>query len=202
MEHRILVAVTGASGSIYAERLVDILRTRVKRVYLLFSETGAKVVRHELPLKTEGFSLARASLGEVDTSDREVLRILKNDDLFAPVASGSSAPTAMVIVPASMGTLGRLCHGISSNLIERSADVCLKQKKPLLILPRETPLNSIHQRNMLTLSELGCHIIPAMPAFYQHPKSINDLVDFMVGRVLEGLNLEHDLYPAWNPRMR
>ena len=202
MEHRILVAVTGASGSIYAERLVDILLTRVKRVYLLFSETGAKVVRHELPPKSEGFSLARAALGEIDTSAREVLRILKNDDLFAPVASGSSAPTAMVIVPASMGTLGRLCHGISSNLIERSADVCLKQKKPLLICPRETPLNSIHLRNMLTLSELGCHIIPAMPAFYQHPKSIDDLVDFMVGRVLEGLNLEHDLYPAWNPRMR
>jgi 4-hydroxy-3-polyprenylbenzoate decarboxylase len=205
MEHRILIAVTGASGSIYAERLVEVLRTRVKRIYLLFSATGAKVVRHELKANSAiagAFSLVKAAEGILAPEDREVIRLLNNDDLFAPVASGSSAPTAMVIVPASMGSLARICHGISSNLLERSADVCLKQKRPLLICPRETPLNTIHLRNMLTLSELGAHVIPAMPAFYQHPESIADLVDFMVGRILEALDLPHQLYPAWNSRMR
>ena len=104
---RILVAVTGASGSIYAERLVDILRTRVERVYLLFSDAGLQVVRHELKPRAEGFSLIRAASGDLDPADRQVIRLLDNNDLFAPVASGSSAPTAMVVLPTSMGTLGR-----------------------------------------------------------------------------------------------
>ncbi|MEN9834760.1 MAG: hypothetical protein RL011_953 [Pseudomonadota bacterium] len=202
MEQRILIAVTGASGSIYAQRLVDVLRQRVDRVYLLFSETGAKVVRHELSSHTDGFSLAKAASGELDPDHRSVVRLLRNDDLFAPVASGSSAPTAMVIIPASMGCLGRIAHGISGNLIERSADVCLKQKRPLIICPRESPLNAIHLRNMLDLANLGTHIVPAMPGFYQRPETISDLVDFMVGRVLECLGMEHELYPAWNSRMR
>jgi len=199
---RILVAVTGASGSIYAERLVDILRTKVERVYLLFSDAGLQVVRHELKPRTEGFSLVRAAAGDLDPADRQVIRLLDNNDLFAPVASGSSAPTAMVVLPTSMGTLGRICHGISSNLLERSADVCLKQKRPLVLCPRETPLSAIHLKNMLQLAEYGASIVPAMPAFYQHPKSIEDLVDFMVGRVLEVLDLPHGLYPPWNSRMR
>jgi len=201
-EHRILVAVTGASGAIYAERLIDVLRTKVDRVYLLFTDAGQQVVRHELKPKNDGFSLVRAAAGEVNLEDRQVIRLLDNRDLFAPVASGSSAPTAMIVMPASMGTLGRICHGISSNLLERSADVCLKQKRPLVLCPRETPLNAIHLKNMLQLAEYGASIVPAMPAFYQHPKSVEDLVDFMVGRVLEVLNLPHALYPAWNSRMR
>ena len=202
MEHRILVAVTGASGSVYAERLVTALLPCVPRVYLVLSETAAKVVRHELKAHDDGFSLVRAAGGEVAERERGALRLLRNDDLFAPVASGSSAPTAMVVLPCSMGTMARIAHGISSNLIERAADVCLKQKRPLLVCPRETPLSTIHLKNMLALAEAGAHIIPAMPAFYQHPKSIEDLVDFQVGRVLEGLGLPHDLYPAWNSRMR
>ncbi len=202
MQQRILVAVTGASGSIYAERLIEVLLQRVERIYLLFSETGAKVVRHEIQPKSEGFSLSKAANGEVHPDHRSVLRVMRNDDLFAPVASGSSAPTAMVILPASMGCLGRIVHGISGNLIERSADVCLKQKKPLIICPRESPLNAIHIRNMLGLAELGCQIVPAMPGFYHHPKTVSDLVDFMVGRVLECLGMDHELYPAWNSRMR
>ncbi|MBM4251257.1 MAG: UbiX family flavin prenyltransferase [Deltaproteobacteria bacterium] len=202
MEKRILIAVTGASGSIYAERLVDVLRQRVDRVYLLFSETGAKVVRHELSAHNDGFSLAKAAAGELEPADRPVVRLLRNDDLFAPVASGSSAPTAMVILPASMGCIGRIAHGVSGNLVERSADVCMKQKRPLIICPRESPLNAIHLRNMLELANLGCHIVPAMPGFYQRPENIGELVDFMVGRVMECLGMEHDLYPAWNSRMR
>lgn len=198
---RVLVAVTGASGSIYAERLVEVLRERVDRIYLLFSDSGMKVCRHELRPKDQGFSLVRASEGHLDERDRSTIRLLKNDDLFAPVASGSSAPTAMVVLPCSMGSLARIAQGISGNLLERSADVCLKQKRPLVICPRETPLSAIHLRNMLSLSELGVHMVPAMPAFYQHPKGIEDMVDFVVGRVLEVLQVPHQLYPAWNSRM-
>ena len=202
MGPRILVAVTGASGALYAERLVDVLRRKVPRVYLLFSETALKVVRHELKPRDGGFSLAKAAQGELAEEDRQVVRLLRNDDLFAPVASGSSAPTAMVVLPCSMGSLARIAQGISSNLLERSADVCLKQKRPLIVCPRETPLSTIHLRNMLTLAEAGAHIVPAMPAFYQHPKTIEDLADFQVGRVLEALGLDHDLYDPWNARMR
>lgn len=202
MEHRILIGVTGASGSIYAERLVDVLKGRVERVYLVMTDAATKVIRHELKPHNEGFSLARAIQGEVIEADRAVVRIFKNDDLFAPVASGSSAPTSMIVVPCSMGTLARIAQGVSSNLLERSADVCLKQRRPLVLCPRETPLSVIHLRNMLTMAEAGAHIVPAMPAFYQNPKSIPDLVDFVVGRVLELLDLPHDLYTPWNSRLR
>ena len=199
---RILVGVTGASGSIYAERLVSALIERVPRVYLLFTDTGRQVTRHELRPHSDGFSLARAASGELAESERSTVRLLNNDDLFAPVASGSSAPTAMVVAPCSMGTMARINQGISGNLLERAADVCLKQKRPLVIAPRETPLSTIHLRNMLSLSEMGAHIVPAMPAFYQHPKSIGDMVNFVVGRLLEALQLDHNLYEPWNPRMR
>lgn len=202
MERRIMIGVTGASGAIYAERLVDVLKSKVERIYLVFTDAAEKVVRHELKPRTDGFSLARAAQGELAEADRKTIRLLRNDDLFAPVASGSSAPTSMVVLPCSMGTLARIAQGISGNLLERSADVCLKQKRPLVICPRETPLSAIHLRNMLSLSELGVHMVPAMPAFYQHPKSVEDMVDFVVGRVLEVLDLPHELYPAWNARMR
>lgn len=201
LDQRILVGVTGASGSIYAERLIDVLRDRVERIYVVFTDAGVKVCRHELKANKDGFSLVKASEGHLEERDRNVIRLLKNDDLFAPVASGSSAPTAMVVTPCSMGTMARINQGISGNLLERSADVCLKQKRPLVICPRETPLSPIHLRNMLGLAELGVHVVPAMPAFYQHPKGIEDMVDFVVGRILEVLNLPHDLYPAWNSRM-
>lgn len=203
LDHRILVGVTGASGSVYAERLVEALLNLVPRIYLVFSETACKVVQHELTERKDGgFSLLRASRGHVDEKDRSILRLFGNDDLFAPVASGSSAPTAMVVVPCSMGSLARIAHGTSTNLLERSADVVLKQRRPLILAPRETPLSSIHLRNMLTLSEMGAHIVPTMPGFYQKPKTLEDLVDFVVGRLLEALGFPHELYPAWNKRMR
>lgn len=199
-EKRIFVAVTGASGSIYAERLLACLRGKVERVYLCASDSGKKVAAHELAATTNGL---RSLLdGEVSASDRVLFRIFQSDDLFAPIASGSSAPTHMIVVPCSMGTLARIAAGISSNLIERAADVCLKQKVPLILAPRETPLSSIHLRNMLTLSEMGVQMIPPVPAFYQKPKSIEDMVDFVVGRLLEAAGIEHQLYPPWNSRMR
>ncbi len=197
---RVFVAVTGASGSVYADRLIQCLRGKVDRIYLCATEAGKKVVEHELP----GTSGLRALLnGEILGKDRELFRVFKSDDLFAPIASGSSAPTHMIVAPCSMGTLARIAHGMSSNLVERAADVCLKQKSPLILVPRETPLNAIHLRNMLTLAEMGSHIVPPVPAFYQKPETIEDLVDFIVGRLLEAVGInDHGLYDPWNKRMR
>jgi flavin prenyltransferase len=201
MEHRILIGVTGASGAIYAERLIEILLPIVPRIYLVTTEAGEQVVQHELRPKAESFSLARAVKGELLPEEKNVIRLLKRDDFFAAVASGSSAPTSVVVLPCSMGTLARITHGISSNLLDRAADVVLKQKKQLIMVPRETPLNTIHLRNMLSLAEMGAQIIPPVPAFYQQPKSIADMVDFVVGKVLEALEIDHSLYKKWNSRM-
>lgn len=201
-EHRILVGITGASGAVYAERLIEELIQRVPRVYVIFTSAGKQVCDYELCSKKTGFSLKALLAGQIDKKHRDILRVFDDGDLFAPVASGSSAATHMIVVPGSMGTLARIHGGMSTGLLERSADVMLKQKKPLILCPRETPFNTIHLRNMLGLSEMGAHIVPAMPAFYQKPKSIQDMVDFMTGRILELLNLDHTLYKAWNQRMR
>ena len=117
--------------------------------------------------------------------------------MYAPIASGSVKIEAMVVIPCSMKTLAAVANGFASNLIERAADVTLKEKRKLIIVPRETPLSAIHLRNMLALAELGCHIIPAMPAFYHHPKQISDMVDFIAGRVLDSMGIENDLSPRW-----
>ena len=196
---RILIAVTGASGSIYAERLIQQCVARFPRVYVVATDAARQVIEHELP---KGGLLRQILEGETPESHRDCIRLMKNDDLFSPVASGSSAPTDMVVVPCSMGSLARIAQGHSTNLVERAADVVLKQRQRLIMVPRETPLNTIHLRNMLTLSEMGVAIVPAMPAFYQHPKTIDDMVDFVVGRLLELLDIDHDLYRPWNSRMR
>jgi flavin prenyltransferase len=200
--NKVFVALTGASGSVYGQTLVRELLTRVSRIYLCFSETAKKVIEHELSADEADFSLVNIiKHGPKKNQEKKILRIFDDKNFFAPVASGSSTPSAMVILPCSMGTLARIRMGISSNLIERTADVCLKQKKPLIICPRETPFNSIHLENMHQLSLMGAQIIPCMPGFYQHPKTIDDLVNFLVGRILESLELEHKLYTPWNKRM-
>jgi flavin prenyltransferase len=198
---RVLVAVTGASGSIYAERLIAELLTRVSRVYVVATAMGIKVANFELSKKVEGFSLRRALSGKLSDDEKSIIRVFDNEDFFAPIASGSSAASHMVVLPCSMGTLGRINAGLSLNLLERSADVILKQKNPLIICPRETPFNTIHLRNMLQLAEMGAIILPPMPGFYQKPKSIEEMVNFVVGRILEVLGLEHTLYSPWNSRL-
>jgi len=195
----VLVGVTGASGAIYADRLVKILSKSIERVYVVVTDTGEKVARHELP---SGSLLLKAMAGKLDKSEKDIIRVFGIQDLFAPFASGTSTPDAMVVTPCSMGTLARIATGISGNLLERSADVVLKQRRKLLICPRETPLSLIHLRNMTSLVEAGAEMIPLMPGFYQKPSELDDVVDFCVGKILEQLGVAHTLYKPWNSRMR
>ena len=194
---QIVVAVTGASGSIYGLRLVEELLRADCRVTLLLSKSGLEVLRYETGLEWQGSAESLQRQMRQHFAVAEQLRHFAAHDLFAPVASGSSAPDAVVIAPCSMGTLGRIAAGISDNLIERVADVALKERRELLLLPRETPLNQIHLENLLRLCRAGAQIIPAMPAFYHRPTELGQLVDFMVGKVLDSLRIEHRLFPRW-----
>jgi len=198
MAHRhIMVALTGASGSMYGLRLIEQLCLSGCRVTFTASCSGSLVCCEETGLDLSGDldkALQRlyAHL-EVDSA----IEMVHPDDLFCGPASGSSAPDAMVVCPCSMGTLARIAAGISGNLIERSADVMLKERRSLLLVPRETPLSDIHLENMLKLSRAGARIVPAMPAFYSRPGSVLDLVDFVVGKLLDQLGIENDLYRRW-----
>ena len=136
-------------------------------------------------------------LSELFGADEDQLQIFTKDDWFSPVASGSSSPTSMVICPASGGCLSAIAHGASNNLIERAADVALKERRQLILVPRETPYSAIHLENMLKLTQLGAVILPASPGFYMQPQSITELIDFIVARILDQLGIEQDLMPRW-----
>ena len=194
---RIFVALTWASGSMYGLRLVEQLSLSGFQVTFTTSASGSEVCRVETGLDLSG-DLLKATTRlyehlEVDGG----IEMVHPDDLFCPAASGSAAPDAMIVAPCSMGTLARIAAGISGNLIERCADVMLKERRPLLLVPRETPLSPIHLENMLKLSRAGAQIIPAMPAFYHKPESVIELVDFVVGKILDQLGVEHDLFRRW-----
>lgn len=189
----ILVAITGASGSIYGLRLLEELLKAGHQVTLVASASGREVCRFET-----GVELADSDTLKARWAVSDAKLILRGvDDLWAPEASGSAAPEAMVIAPCSMGTAGRIAAGISGNLIERAADVMLKERRPLLLLPRETPFSSIHLENLLKLSLIGARIVPAMPAFYQRPATLDDMVDFVVGKLLDQLGINHSLFRRW-----
>ena len=197
MKH-VAVAITGASGAVYGLRLVAELLGQGCRVSLMVSGAGRQVLHLERqltwPEDTAGFEQqARAYF----KADAEQLSCYAEQDFTAPVASGSAAADAMVVIPASMGSVGRIACALSSNLIERVADVMLKERRPLIVVPRETPLNTLHLQNLLTLSQAGAVIVPAMPAFYSQPQSVEDLVDFVVGKVLDTLNMPHALFTRW-----
>jgi 4-hydroxy-3-polyprenylbenzoate decarboxylase len=180
---KLVVAVGGASGSIYAQRLLETLaamETGRPEVGLCFSKSGAQVWRHEIPNAPE-FPIKRYDL----------------HDFAAPFASGSAGWDAMVVIPCSAGGLARMAHGISDDLIGRAADVMLKERRKLVAVVRETPLSSIHLENMLALTRAGAVILPASPSFYSKPDSIPSLVDTVVGRVLDQLGLDHRLMPRW-----
>ncbi|HPX60961.1 MAG TPA: flavin prenyltransferase UbiX [Deltaproteobacteria bacterium] len=197
MSKDVFLALTGASGSVYGLRLAGELLQRGFRVTFCASPSGCLVCREETGLELSGdVELSRDNLLGYLGGQGE-LRVVSPDDLFINAASGSAAPDAMVVAPCSMGTLARIACGISGNLIERCADVMLKERLPLLLVPRETPLSNIHLENMLRLSRAGARIIPAMPAFYHQPGSVADMVDFVVGKVLDQLGVEHHLYKRW-----
>jgi 4-hydroxy-3-polyprenylbenzoate decarboxylase len=195
MRH-ILVAITGASGSVYGVRLTSELLRAGCRVSLLLSEPGRQVLNYEAGLGWSADPVERQ--GQVSAHfGTEQVACLDNRDLFSAVASGSSAPDAMVVCPCSMGTAGRIAAGLSETLLERAADVMLKERRPLLLVPRETPLSVIHLDNLLRLARAGVLVVPAMPAFYHGPHTLDDLVDFMVGKVLDQLGVDHQLFRRW-----
>ena len=197
---RYIVAITGASGAIYAERLISYLIKQDKKIICLISPTGLKILKQELEWDMDNTDPKHMTqnLKDLFSANNDQLICYHYNDMMADIASGSSPFSAMIIVPCSMGSLARIAHGSSGNLIERTADVCIKEKRPFILVPRECPLNEIHLANMYTLSKIGATIIPPMPAFYYHPKNINDLVGYIVGKILDTLKIEHELYKKWN----
>jgi 4-hydroxy-3-polyprenylbenzoate decarboxylase len=194
----IAIAVTGASGAVYATRTVAALLERGLHIELIVSDYGRRLLRDELG--------ERATLDQLmpfltdkygDGVAAGTVTVHSNRDLGATIASGSHGCSGMAIVPCSMKTLAAVAHGLSRNLIERAADVMLKEQRRLVIVPRETPMSLPQLRNMVLCAEAGAMILPAMPAFYQMPKTLDDLADFMAGKILSALGFEHELYPPW-----
>lgn len=187
---KIVVGITGASGSIYAKRLVEeLLRVNIE-VHVIATVMGESVFGYELEHTYKEWC-------EGLTSKYPYFKVQQVDNLFAGVASGSNMFDAVIIAPCSMGTLGEIAHGLSKNLLTRAADVALKEKRRLVIVPRETPFNSIHLENMLTLSRSGASILPAMPGFYHKPQTMEDMVNFVVGKILDHLSIENQLFKKW-----
>lgn len=178
---RIVVALTGCSGMRYGVRLLEVLNAEK---LLVISDNGRDILTHELGMKSEEVE-ARASLSFDDS------------DLFSPIASGSHQFEAMVVVPCSLSTMGKIASGIADTLITRCASVCLKEGRNLILVPRETPMNAIMLKNQYELAQAGATILPASPGFYHHPEEIDDLIDFVVGKILDQLEIEHRLFDRW-----
>jgi 4-hydroxy-3-polyprenylbenzoate decarboxylase len=198
MDKTITLALTGASGAQYGLRLLQALLAANCRVYLLISRAAEVVIRRETVFALpEGFAAQQVWFSKNFPAPAGHLQLFDRDDWFAPVASGSGAPEAMVICPASGGTLSALACGASNNLIERAGDVALKERRKLVLVPRESPYSQVHLENMLKLTQMGAIVLPASPGFYQYPKTIEDLVDFIVARILDQLGIQQSLVPPW-----
>jgi 4-hydroxy-3-polyprenylbenzoate decarboxylase len=189
------VAITGASGAIYGVTLVDQLAAAGHDLALVVSPDGVTVVKEETGIDWSG--KPETVRRHLDRRYDGRVTWWEPTNFYAPIASGSHLTDGMIIAPCSMKTAAAVAHGLSSGLIERAADVTLKERRPLIVVPRETPFSSIHLENLLALSRAGAHVVPAMPAFYHHPKSIDDLVGFVVGRVLDHLGVPQTLVPRW-----
>jgi 4-hydroxy-3-polyprenylbenzoate decarboxylase len=198
MKRTIAVAITGASGALYATRTMAALLERGCHLELIVSDYGKRLLRDELGDQAAVDKL----LPFLESAYGEVVRngtftLYSNKDLGAKIASGSQSCDSMVVVPCSMKTLAGIAHGLSRNLVERAADVMLKERRTLIIVPRETPMSLPQLRNMVLCAEAGAMIMPAMPAFYQLPQTLEDLSNFMAGKILSALGFQHELYPAW-----
>lgn len=194
--NRYILAITGASGSVLGIRLLEHLSKKAE-LYVVISFQSFSIIRQET-----GIDWAGKTDIEIEKKIRVHLRSTKvhyysETDLAAPPASGSFATDGMLVVPCSMKTLSAIAHGYSGNLIERAADVTIKEGRPLLLSPREMPFSAIHLENMLKLSRLGVKIAPPVPAFYHEPRDLNDIIDFMAGKILDALHIEHDLFRRW-----
>lgn len=195
---RIALAITGASGVQYALRLLGCLLQADCHVYLLVSRPGQIVIGMETDLRVPGRAADMQRLFEDYTGARSGrLEVLGMDQWTAPVASGSGAPEAMVVCPCTTGTLAAIAGGHCTSLMERAADVVLKERRRLILMPREMPFSEIHLENMLRLARMGAVIMPPNPGFYNHPQGVDDLVDFVVARVLDHLDIPQDLAPRW-----
>jgi flavin prenyltransferase len=189
------IGITGASGAVYGVRLVQEILKSGNKVHLVVTEAGWQVFKEELLWDTED---REACLEEHFSSfGSEHFHYHTLRDFNAPIASGSYQNDGMVIIPCSMGTLSGIAHGASGNLLERTADVMLKESRKLILVPRETPLHKIHLENMIKVTDAGGKIVPAMPGFYHLPKSMDDLVNFLVGKVLDNLGVHHELFTRW-----
>lgn len=181
---RVAVGVTGASGAIYAYTLILLLAEMGIDVYAVYTKMGEKVLGYECGVNVETI--------------KKQARLYGNDDLFAPLASGSFHLDCMIVVPCSMHTLGALANGSGEDLLTRVADVTLKEGRKLVVVPRESPVTTIHLRNMLKLAQAGAVLLPASPAFYYKPQNLSDIVGFMVGKIMDIIGIEHKLYRRWS----
>ncbi len=203
MNKTVTLALTGASGMPYGIRLLECLLASGTNVWLLYSQVAQIVARQEMDLALPSRPKElEVCLRERFAAHTEQLRVFGREEWFAPVASGSNPPDAMVICPCTMGTLAAVAAGFADNLIERAADVVLKERRTLVLVPRETPFSQVHLENMLKLARAGAVILPANPGFYHRPESVAQVVDFIVARVLDHLGIAHDLMPRWGDEPR
>ncbi|MBT2969841.1 MAG: aromatic acid decarboxylase [gamma proteobacterium symbiont of Ctena orbiculata] len=194
----IAVAITGASGSAYALRLLESLLASGRDIYLMISQAGQIVLKMESDLDLPGQPAEMEKrLTQRFQARPGQLQVFGRQQWMAPVASGSNPPSAMVVCPCTTGTLAAIACGASNDLIERAADVVLKERRKLILVVRETPFSAIHLENMLKLSRMGAIIMPANPGFYHNPATLDEIVDFMVARILDQLDIEHSLMPRW-----
>lgn len=187
-----IIGITGASGGIYGIRLIKELLKRKHHVDVIATNAGLMVMREEL-----GISTLKALQRVLSSGRKAQATVWLNDDFSAPFMSGSNTFEAVIVIPCSVGKLAAIANGLSGNLLERTADVALKEKRQLVLVVRETPLSLIHLENMLKAAKAGAQIMPAMPAFYHHPETIDDMVNFIVGKVLNLLKIEHNLLRGW-----
>lgn len=191
--NRYVIGLTGASGVIYGIRLAEELLRRDFEVHIIVSRPACLVIEQEL-----GWDLSGDRERVFKTRLPGPLVYYDNENIAAPLASGSYRVLGMAVIPCTMATASAIAAGSSRSLLERTADVMLKEKLPLLVVPRETPVSTVHLRNLLALAEMGVHVIPAMPAFYTLPRTVEDMVDFVVGKVLDAMHVEHELFKRYS----